>query len=186
MYFIYRVSSRSGQAEYVHVQEAHIFGCNKGVVPNLLRRRLSKDMSEPLFWHIDLIADLPTLYGPEARLVIDLKPNSNSELALFELLDVWGHSESEWTPAMFRLRGLIVEGQKSELKEGRFTPHDEDLHKTIYSFVYFAGTIKQGSIEGTWTAPRASPTNSALLWPETLRYFVRSIRTVTPEVLRDA
>jgi len=79
-----------------------------------------------------------------------------------------------------------VDGEKSELRDGRFVPRGDDLHKTIYSFVYFAGTIREGVLEGTWTPPRGSPTNSALLWPETLRYFVRSIRTTTPEVLGDA
>ncbi|MGE5445340.1 MAG: hypothetical protein ACM3SR_12190 [Ignavibacteriales bacterium] len=106
-------------------------------------------MTEPLFWHVDLVAELPSLYGPDARFVIDLKPNNSSELALYELLDAWGHCESGWTPAMFRLRGLILDGDKSELHAGTFTPHNDDLHKIIYSFVYFAGTVRQGDLHGT-------------------------------------
>ncbi len=73
-------------------------------------------MTEPLFWHVDLVAELPSLYGPGAHFLIDLMPNNSSELALYELLDAWGHSENSWTPAMFRLRGLIVDGDKSELR----------------------------------------------------------------------
>jgi hypothetical protein len=178
----------AGQPYYTHVSDAHIFGCNSGAIPRILRLQLqlNQKMTEPIFWHVDLPAELPALYGPDARLVIDLKPNNSSELALYELLDVWGHSESGWTPAMFRLRGLIVDGTKADLSDKQFIPHKDDFHKNIYSFVYFAGTIRQGALIGAWTAPRASPTNSALLWPETLRHFVKCIRTATPDVLADA
>jgi len=186
MYAVYRVTTSGGHPCYTHIKQSNIFGCNVGVVPRLLRPKLQSSASEPLFWHVDVAAELPTLHGPDSRFIVDLKPNSSSELALYELLDVWGYSDSGWTPAMFRLRGLIVDGEKSELRDGRFVPRGDDLHKTIYSFVYFAGTIREGVLEGTWTPPRASPTNSALLWPETLCYFVRSIRTTTPEVLGDA
>jgi hypothetical protein len=86
---------------------------------------------------------------------------------------------------MFRLRGLIVDGTKAELSDNQFIPYDDDFHKNIYSFVYFAGTIQQGALIGTWTAPRASPTNSALLWPATLRHFVKCIRAATPNLLED-
>jgi|SRR5581483_7940864 hypothetical protein len=142
MYAIYRHSSSGKQPRYIYVQDAHIFGRNVGMIPRLLRSHPTTEMTEPLFWHVDLVAELPSLYGPDAHSVIDLMPNNSSELALYELLDAW----VGWTPAMFRLRGLIVDGDKSELRAGTFTPHNDNLHKTIYSFVYFDGTVRQGTL----------------------------------------
>lgn len=186
MYAIYRRTDDGRQVRYEYVQDAHIFGRNVGVVARLLEPSLTKDAAEPCYWHVDVVAQLPTVDGEGARFVIDLKPRNPSELALYELLDVWGHSDSGSTSAMFRLQGLIVEGTKSELSEKTFVSHNDVFHKTIYSFTYFMGTVQAGSLKGPWNGPNPSPTNSALIWPETLRYFLKCIRTVTPEVLEDA
>jgi len=72
---------------------------------------------------------------------------SSQTIALSSLhksfFDACGHSESGWTPAMFRLQELIVDDDKSELHVGTFTPHNDELDKTIYSFAYIAGTVRQ-------------------------------------------
>lgn len=104
-------------------------------------------------------------------------------LSLYEFVDSWGYSAYGWTPAMFRLRCLCVDGEP-EIQDPRdFMLPTDDGEEPIYSFLYFAGSVKSGALQGPWTAPRASPTNSALLWPYALGYFYQVIGEVSPKVL---
>ena len=40
------------------------------------------------------------------------------------------------------------------------------------------GTVEEGKIVGKWTLPGPSPSNSVLLWPDTLEYFTSEARKV--------
>ena len=182
MYHLYRKTSALDGARYVHAQGDHIFGCRMGRIPKLLRQLIPKGQNEPYRWHLPL-SDI--LRGEGLAFLIDLKPKNKSrsdDLSLYELLDVWGYSAYGWTPAMMRLRGLCVDGEPhiSDPKDFQveFDPH----HAAVYSLLYFKGTVQGGEITGPWTSPRSSPTNSVLLWPDALRYFVAEIRAVTPEI----
>ena len=157
-----------------------LFGCNEGWVPWMLGMAIPSEQG----WHVPLkqalARDEVTKYvaeqypGREANaIVIDVKPGSN-ELFFCELIDVWGFSESDWTPMLWRLRVLeIMESTKD-------TPHsfddfigaDDDY---VYEFLYAKGTVKNGKLDGPWLAPKSSPTNGALLWPKALSYFLERI-----------
>ncbi|MBU1421632.1 MAG: hypothetical protein KKG06_00370, partial [Bacteroidetes bacterium] len=104
-------------------------------------------------------------------------------LSLYELLDVWGYSECGWTPAMLRLRGLVVDGDPKIDNPMSFHIDYSEGNSIIYSFLYFGeSTIQKGALIGKWTAPRSSPTNSVLLWPSSLVYFINQIQITTPKV----
>jgi hypothetical protein len=106
-------------------------------------------------------------------IVINIKPGSD-ELFLCELLDVWGFSSDEWTPMLWHLRVLEPRNTKcTPNRFGDFTAPDSGDH--LYEFLYARGTVKKGKIAGSWIAPKSSPTNGALLWPESLNYFLQCI-----------
>lgn len=183
MYALYRKTRTNDVSHYVFGSPTHVFGCNNGEVPKLLQKRLVPGDSQPYQWHLP-VAEMLAESGE--ALVIDLKPNSRDQahdLSLYELLDVWGVSADFWTPAMLRLRGLCVDGMPETPNRIEFERKDAECTEPIYSFVYLAGTVLNGKLSGKWTAPRASSTNSTLLWPPTLRYFISQIEMVTPEVL---
>lgn len=185
MYAIYRRTPTALGGHYVFDHETAFFGVRSGMIPQLLREQTSLAVGEPVPvpWHLDIAR----LLGKNGQaFLINLKPNNkdeNTSRSLYELLDVWGYSWSGWTPAMLRLRGLVVDGDPPIDDSEDFDVVYRPEHQTIYSFLYMAGSIQDGHLVGKWTAPRASPTNSALLWPDAFRYFVRQVAEVTPEVL---
>jgi hypothetical protein len=78
--------------------------------------------------------------------IINLKPNNRDAAcsrSLYELLDVWGYSESGWTPAMLRLRGLVVDNEPSIADANDFEVAYSEENSAIYSFLYFAGCINE-------------------------------------------
>jgi hypothetical protein len=81
------------------------------------------------------------------------------------------------------LVGLFVDADPSSINRKDFTASDSEIERPIYEILYLVGSIKDGKLVGTWNAPPASPTNAALLWPDTLNYFVKCIRECTPDVL---
>jgi hypothetical protein len=119
-----------------------------------------------------------------STLVIDLKPKQHeNNLSLYEVLDVWGFSDAGWTPIMLRLSGLFVDVDPKAVDRNDFSVQDENRDEPIYEFLYLAGTVADGKLKKNWAPPPASPTNGALLWPETLKYFVDCIRQCTPGLI---
>ena len=45
----------------------------------------------------------------------------------------------------------------------------------IYEFMYLAGSVANGELDGPWTAPPVSATNAALLFPKALEFFLQCI-----------
>jgi hypothetical protein len=62
-------------------------------------------------------------------------------------------------------------------------PEGKHIDQPIYEVLHMYGSVHGGRLTGAWTAPGPSSTNAALLWPDTLSYFVASIRACTPDVL---
>lgn len=189
MYARYLKRESKGVASYQFVEQCSLFGCNKGFIPWLLARQISSSQGEPYKWHL---AIQDSLNGAEwngtdytsSTLIIDLKPKQNkTNLSLYELLDVWGYSDSGWTPILLHLSGLFVDADPKTVDRNKFAINVDDRDEPIYEFMYLDGSVADGRLGGRWNAPPASPTNAALLWPESLAYFFTCIRSRTPAVL---
>jgi len=183
MYYLYEKRSNDQATKYEKIREVSLFGCNEGLIPAMIRQGLPKEAKEPHLWHIEIEHGLSRIGHKNNAIVIDLKPKQKeTNISLFELLDVWGFSDQGWTPILLRLRGLYVDASPKSLDSASFEPDKKESPISIYEFLYLNGTISDGDLVGKWTAPPASPTNATLLWPETLAYFIKCIRSKTPEI----
>ena len=189
MYARYLREREPGRSSYQFVEQCSLFGCNKGFIPWLLSRRISSSQGEPYKWHLPI---QDCLNGAEwndtdytgSTLIIDLKPKQNkTNLSLYEVLDVWGYSHEGWSPILLHLSGLFVDADPKKIDRNKFDINDGERDEPIYEFMYLDGGVADGRLVGRWSAPPASPTNAALLWPESLAYFFTSIRKRTPSVV---
>jgi hypothetical protein len=164
-----------------------LFGRKNGWIPWLLEMAMPKGQDEPYRWHLCLEEALgwkkaneyaAKQYNNDVNAVlINIKPGSH-ELFLCELLDVWGFSAYGWTPMLWHLR--VLEPKNTKCTPNRFDDFTAAKNgDAVYEFLYMAGTVKKGKIDGTWIAPKSSPTNAALLWPEPLNYFMECIKGQT-------
>ncbi len=171
---------------YEFQEQVCLFGCNNGFIPWLLGLKTPAAQGEPYLWHIDVVRDLGSHPDyPNSTLLVDLKPKQNeNNLSLYEVMDVWGYSSSGWSPILLRFSGLFVDEDPSVTQRHDFTRQDVDVDGPIYEFLYLAGSVDNGKLVGTWNSPPLSSTNAALLWPETLNYFINCIRSCTPDVLK--
>ncbi len=170
---------------YEFRENISLFGCNKGFIPWLLRFKVPTRQEEPYMWHINVVSELgENAEYPNSTLLIDLKPKQNkTNLSLYEVIDVWGYSLDGWTPILLRLNGLFVDEEPSTVERKSFVRNDRDIDGPIHEFLYLNGSVANGKLIGSWAAPPASPTNAALLWPNTLKYFAKCIRDATPDIL---
>ncbi len=185
MYARYHKTRGDGRSSYRFAEQCSLFGCNKGYIPWLLGKRTPISQGEPYKWHIPIQAALDATEYRGSTLLIDLKPKQHkTNLSLYEVLDVWGHSASGWTPVLLCLSGLFVDADPTSIDRNDFSITDMDRDEPIYEFLYLDGSVSNGKLTGHWKAPPASPTNAALLWPCALRYFIDCIRERTPEVFQ--
>ena len=178
-YFRYNRTDENGHWRFVLQGQDHLYGCNAGVVAQALEDQITDGQQEPWLWHINV----PEVLGHGDIFVIDLKPNQrrgNNEFSFYELLDVWGYSDGGWTPALLRLRGLLIDHKDDDLDCNNFTIDPEEVDEPIFTFAYFAGSIENRQLSGTWLPPGPSPTNSVLLWPDALDYFIPIIKRYMP------
>jgi hypothetical protein len=177
MYYKYRFSPVPKGARFDNREKVSLYGCNVGEIPRLLRSQLTPGQGEPYGWHVPI----EEIYGSRNEaLIIDLKPNSKDaegSLSLYQIRDAWGFSDHGWTPGLFRLRGLVVDGTPS-IK----TPEDFSLEflpegASIYTFTQYEGTVEAGALTGKWIPQRPSSNNSALLGPDALEYFLPQMQT---------
>jgi len=176
----------SGSIRYCFREQVSLFGCNVGFIPRLLRLGIPPTQNEPYTWHLNIEEALEsTAEYRGSALVIDLKPKQQkNNLSLYELLDVWGYSLNGWTPILLHVSGLFVDADPNSFDRNDFSSSESVVGTPIYEVLYLDGSVENGKLIGRWNAPPASPTNAALLWPETLKYFVQSIRERTPDVLK--
>ncbi|WP_235705842.1 hypothetical protein [Acidiphilium iwatense] len=151
----------------------------------MLSLKIPDGQGEPYDWHVDVLAELDSQKDyRSSTLVIDLKPKQNkTNISLYEVMDVWGQSDSGWTPILLRLGGLFVDQNPEGINRESFVRDDKDIDGPIYEFLYLSGSVGCGKLDGLWVPPPASPTNAALLWPGALNYFFRCICERTPDVL---
>lgn len=172
MYRMYAKQCTGHLESFSFVQGVSLFGRNVGYIPKLLKRQLTRSSDEPLYWQLNVSEELIEHGEPGNSIIIDLKPgNAVGNLSLYELSEIWGVSGWGWTPLMFRLRALFVDCARDGFYDHKFEIEDSEIEEGIFSILYVNGSVSNGEICGKWTAPRASPTNSALLWPDTFEYF---------------
>ena len=174
-----------GSYRYRFEKNVSLFGCKKGFIPWLLRFKIPPEQEEPYRWHVDVVTELGARPEyPGNTLIIDLKPKKNkTNVSLYEVMDVWGRSSSGWSPILLRLSGLFVDANPASIDRMDFVRRKAELEEPIYEVLYLDGSVKDGKMVGSWSPPPASPTNAALLWPDTLNYFVQCIRECTPWAL---
>ncbi|MBI3578197.1 MAG: hypothetical protein HY089_02145 [Ignavibacteriales bacterium] len=189
MYYRYLKSrDNDSMVRYKKIEEnICLFGCNEGFIPWLLEKQIPYGQNEPYLWHLDIEKSLAkTKEYLNSTLVIDLKPYQHKDnLSLYEVLNIWGYSSNGWTPILLHLAGLFVDVDPNSVDRNNFQIAESDIDSPIYEVLYIKdGTVKDGKIVGTWNPPPPSSTNGALLWPETLKYFVRCIKERTPDALK--
>jgi hypothetical protein len=159
-----------------------LFGCRSGRIPQLLARSLPTGQNEPYRWHLNVPEALAEAGTPSGTVLIDLKPQQRqSNLSLYELLEVWGYSSSGWTPVMMRLRGLFVDADPRDVDPHDFSYDLGEADDPIFSVMYLAGGIADGKLTGRWTAPGPSSANGVLMWPEVMKYFTAEAGRVMRE-----
>jgi hypothetical protein len=182
MYSLYKKIEKLKSIKFSLIENISLFGCNNGYIPWLLNQSLSKKDNEPFTWQIKIKDALEKADYHNQTIIINLKPNSSKpNLSLYEVQQVWGYSASNWTPMMFYLKGIFVDEKPHRINTNMFERKISDIDDNgfIISFVYVNGTIKNGSIDGKWTAPRPSSTNSVLLWSDAFDYFISEYRKVS-------
>lgn len=184
MYAVYYKETSEGYTRFRFQNRTHLFGCRSGLIPRSLLRKTGRDQNEPYRWHLSMKRVLPEDGSPRSAIVIDLKPKqADSNLSLYELRDVWGYSDSGWSPVLIHLNVLYSDADPSNIDRLDFRIQNREQRISVYEFLYLQGSISGGRLTGKWTAPPVSPTNAALLWPAALKYFVGCIRACTPDLL---
>lgn len=182
MYALYDKIRNKRSTRYCFRDQISLFGCRSGYIPWLLKQELTFDSTQPLKWHVNVERGLQNMRQDSRTLIIDLKPNSTEpNLSLYEVLDVWGYSDSGWTPILLHLQGLFVDENPKRFDRNRFVRRLEQIDHPIFSMMYLGGTVKNGQLKGRWTTPGPSPTNSVLLWPDAFRYFQQQAQSVMNE-----
>lgn len=172
MYALYDKTENKGSSRYCFRDEISLFGCNVGYVPWLLSQQLTADSSESLAWHVNVESGLQRMGQDNQTFIIDLKSNSREpNLSLYEVSNVWGYSDSGWTPIMLHLRGLFIDENPECFDRYDFVLKPAEIDDQIFSMMYLRGTVRNGQLEGPWTTPGRGATNSVLLWPEVFEYF---------------
>ncbi len=183
-FYLYEKTPEGKGFRYRHIRKVPLAGSRSGLIAQLLRRKELPWGREPFPWHLPMAQELENLGWKNHAILIELKPYSATpNLSLYELQDVFGYSYSGWTPLVFHLRGLfidqdpnIVDPKDFLYESDRFDP--QQRHKHIFTFPYLQGGVYEGKIEGKWIFPRPSSTNTALLWPEAMSYFIAQIQKV--------
>ncbi|HRZ28566.1 MAG TPA: hypothetical protein P5295_17280 [Spirochaetota bacterium] len=187
MYGLYSKIKTSKNINFKLVEEISIFGCNSGFIPWLLKFHLNESNHEPLKWHLKIEDEL-NRYNEYSKtcIIIDFKPKNKVDdyILLGELTDVWGYSDSDWTPLLFRVEMLYTDLEAKTIDKKKFSKKTNEENDVVYTYLYAKGSIKNGKLFGTWNAPSTSPTNSALLWPETLKYFHSEIKKCDQNILK--
>lgn len=81
-----------------------------------------------------------------------------------------------------RTAPLLVGDDPNEYDRNDFVLEGNGSFEPVYSTLYVRGSVEQGKITGKWIPPRASPTNSVLLWPSAMTYFLWCIASANPEL----
>lgn len=176
MYYLYDVVLSDGSVKFSFAEETKVFGSVNGVIARILRETIPIGKYKELKWKINLDTDLPKIGYSNKAVVIDLKPNTPNNLSLYKIQDIYGYSCCRWIPMMFHLKSIFVDKPGYDEDKNSFDVNIDEMDDVFTFHHVYNGYIENGKIEGKWTPPRPSSTNSALLWGETFDYFVECKR----------
>lgn len=163
-------------------ERIHLAGCNIGLIPKLLKEKLTPDDNPFLGWILSIANDFNK---KNQSVIIDIKPRSTSEVFLCELDSVFGFSYHRWTPTMYRLKILYNDEVSHEEFDKNFflCSANSDI---IYTLSYLSGSFKDGQLIGTWNPPSPNPKNALLLWAEAMTFFYEQVKKYDPNFLNES
>jgi len=137
MYMLYEKCKKGNGFSYKYKNNISLFGCNVGYIPKLLKDYIPDQQEEPYKWHINIEKAMNLLTQKDDVILIDLKPNnSKPNLSIYEIVDIWGYSSSDWTPIMYYLRGLIIEtDDASNLNRNEFIRTKDEVEDPIFTVI---------------------------------------------------
>jgi hypothetical protein len=108
-------------------------------------------------------------------LVIDRKPTIEGQVSLHRVMNVWAFSPAEFTPILLRLEALFVgrETADADAFKQEFDDCDAD-HTTVLEFLY----LNRDENRKIWKWGRSGNVNGALLFPDSLPYFLGILNRV--------
>ena len=77
--------------------------------------------------------------------------------------------------------GLFIDVDPETVDRERFVLSNAERVEPVYEFMYLAGGVVNGQLNGLWTPPPVSATNAALLFPEPLAFFMQCIEQANSE-----
>lgn len=174
MFYLYQANETPGGRVFKRIEQVSLAGSKRGIIVKFLRLTFPDSGDELRGWHLNVTAAIGTLQLPGNTLVIDVKPSSQ-KAHLQEILNIWGWSEEEWTPILLELRALKEDRPGSEVRKDEFVVEQYEQKPLVYTFLHLDGSRLGPETKQKWTFPRPSSTNSALLWPHVLDYFMGNV-----------
>ena len=170
-YLLYKTMDRGDDEDFQLLRQSGLGGSNSGIIARFLRGAVTPSTEEPWKWHVPMAEALRALEGDANAFVIDLKPSDQHFVSLYEVRNIWGFSADGWTPIMLELETLLVDQDARAFNKSLFRLARIGREQ-VFTFLYLSGSVTNGYLTGTWNFPRPSATNSVLLWPQTLAYFM--------------
>lgn len=181
MYYLYKRTLSDGVAKYQSVERISLFGCRNGLLPKALSVGLPSGAGEPYQWHLSADDIVQRLALRGNAILIDADPRNEKTVNLHRLRDVYGHSESAWTPMLWHCDRLMNGLRPVGFSRTEFEVSDDAIDEHIFTWAYARGTVARGRLEGTWNAPRPATTNGPFLWPHVVKYFMSVISDILVE-----
>ena len=157
------------------IKKIALAGNVNGIIPKYFKSFVNKDIEGCIEWYVssqNLIDSLPELKNGNS-ILIDWNPAKSTQNSLLLLKEIWGYSYEVWTVFMVRLKDLRRNPEIST-KEN-FELIDNDNAESSYTFWYMTG----GYNLGKWGWPGTSSNNSAFLYPDALKYFMKILNNQT-------
>ena len=146
-YYIYSRSTQGSTTTYTFVRGAKLYGRSASEILRLLKPLIPASQGEPFPWCLLVRDAFATDCHPDWSFIIDLRPNARPPVFyFFELLQVCGHSDEGWTPALLRLRQVLDESAVGRTRPPQQFQLDDNAYlDPIYTVIHFG---KEGSKRG--------------------------------------
>lgn len=171
MYHTYQKDTSNGAMHFQKRSIISIAGCNKGIIAKHLNKVIDKTFDEPLGWTIEIKDLIEQIALDGNTIIIDMKPNSEKEVLLFELITIHGYSSFGWTPILLEFKEVLTDEDPAKWNKDDFTIQKQS-NQIVRAFLYLRGSIKKGELYGKWIFAPPSSTNGALLWLNAWNFFV--------------